>query len=80
HSVQIKTVLHGTAAHKAGFAPGDEWLGLEIRDKTSARNPSAWRLKKLDDVLLYTGTAQRITALHKRTACIMGESPRSVSR
>ena len=62
HSVQIKTVLNGSAAHKAGFAPGDEWLGLEVPGKAT----SAWRLKKLDDLLLYAGTAKKVTALISR--------------
>jgi predicted metalloprotease with PDZ domain len=62
HSVQIKTVLNGGAAHKAGFAPGDEWLGVEVAGKS----PSAWRLKKLDDLSLYAGTAKKVTALVSR--------------
>jgi predicted metalloprotease with PDZ domain len=66
HSVQIKTVLNGSAAHKAGFAPGDEWLGLEVAGKTASQAPSAWRLKKLDDLLLYAGTAKKVTALVSR--------------
>jgi predicted metalloprotease with PDZ domain len=55
HSVHIKTVLNGSAAHKAGFAPGDEWLGVD-----------EWRLKKLDDLSLYAGKAKKITALISR--------------
>jgi len=66
HSVQIKTVLNGSAAHKAGFAPGDEWLGVEVAGKATSQAPSAWRLKKLDDLLLYTGKAKKITALISR--------------
>jgi predicted metalloprotease with PDZ domain len=62
HSVQIKTVLNASAAHKAGFAPGDEWLGIEVAGKA----PSAWRLKKLDDIPLYAGTVKKITALISR--------------
>jgi predicted metalloprotease with PDZ domain len=62
HSVQIKTVLNGSAAHKAGFAPGDEWLGVEVAGKA----PSAWRLKKLDDLSLYAGTAKKVIALVSR--------------
>ncbi len=62
HSVQIKTVLHGSAAHRAGFAPGDEWLGVE----TTGKPASAWRIKKLDDLLLYTGTAKKVVALVSR--------------
>jgi predicted metalloprotease with PDZ domain len=60
--VQIKTVLNGSAAHKAGFAPGDEWLGVEMAGKA----PSAWRLKKLDDLMLYSGSAKKVTALISR--------------
>ena len=62
HSVQIKTVLHGSAAHRAGFAPGDEWLGVETTGKTAW----AWRIKKLDDLLLYAGTAKKVVALISR--------------
>jgi predicted metalloprotease with PDZ domain len=62
HSVQIKTVLYGSAAHRAGFAPGDEWLGIEVTGKPS----SAWRIKKLDDVLLYAGKAKKVIALISR--------------
>ncbi len=67
HSVQIKTVLNGSAAHKAGFAPGDEWLGVEMAGKA----PSAWRLKKLDELLLYAGTAKKLTALISRDRQLM---------
>jgi predicted metalloprotease with PDZ domain len=66
HSVQIKTVLNGSAAHKAGFAPGDEWLGVEVAGKATSQAPSAWRIKKLDDLLLYAGTAKKVTALISR--------------
>jgi len=62
HSVQIKTVLSGSAAHKAGFAPGDEWLGVEVAGKAA----SAWRLKKLDDLLLYASAAKKVIALISR--------------
>ena len=67
HSVQIKQVLNGSAAHRAGFAPGDEWLGLEVGGK----HASAWRLKKLDEVLLYAGTAKKVTALVNRDAQLL---------
>ena len=67
HSVQIKQVLHGSAAHRAGFAPGDEWLGLEVGGK----HASAWRLKKLDELLLHAGTAKKVTALVSRDAQLL---------
>jgi predicted metalloprotease with PDZ domain len=60
--VHIKTVLNGSAAHHAGFAPGDEWLGVALTGK----KPSAWRLQKLDDVLLYAGPAKKVTAFISR--------------
>jgi predicted metalloprotease with PDZ domain len=60
--VHIKTVLSDSAAHRAGFAPGDEWLGVEV----AAKPPSAWRLKKLDDLTLYAGAAKKVTALISR--------------
>mgnify|MGYP000013337378 FL=1 len=66
HSVQIKQVLAESAAQRAGFAPGDEWLGLEVGSPTKSATHSAWRLKKLDDVLLYAGRASQLTALVSR--------------
>ena len=66
HAVQIKTVLSGSAAHKAGFAPGDEWLGVEVAGKSSAQTHTAWRIKKLDDLLLFAGTAKTVKALVSR--------------
>ena len=62
HSIQIKQVLSGGAAHAAGFAPGDEWLGIELGGKTA----SAWRVKKLDELPLYMGHAKKVTALVSR--------------
>ena len=62
HSVQIKTVLSGSAAQRAGFAPGDEWLGIEITGKAA----SSWRMKKLDDLLLYAGQVKKVIALVSR--------------
>ncbi len=73
--IQIKNVLRGSAAEKAGFAAGDEWLGLELpaaasAGKSGARKPplplAAWRLNKLDDVALYAGRATRVSALVAR--------------
>jgi predicted metalloprotease with PDZ domain len=73
--LQIKNVLRGSAAEQAGFASGDEWLGLELppagsSGKTTARKQAvpaaAWRLTKLDDVALYAGRATRLIALVAR--------------
>ena len=54
--VVIKQVMNGSPAHTAGFAPADEWLGVEVSN-------SLWRLQKLDDVLLYAGWGKKIIAL-----------------
>ena len=61
--IQIKSVLRGSAAEKAGFAAGDEWLALETGAGPGA---AGWRLSKLDDLLLYAGAATRVTALVSR--------------
>jgi predicted metalloprotease with PDZ domain len=45
-SLQIKTVLRGGWAERAGMAPGDEWLAIEVAGQ-------GWRLSRLDDLLLY---------------------------
>ncbi len=61
--IQIKMVLRGGAAERAGFAAGDEWLGLEVgRGKTA----SHWRLTRLDELPLYAGTATTLVALVAR--------------
>jgi len=57
--VVVKTVLRGGAAERAGFAPGDEWLGIE-----SAK--TGWRMNKLDDLLLYADTKNKLQALVAR--------------
>ena len=62
-TLQIKTVLRGGAAEQAGFAAGDEWLGVEAG---SGKLRSGWRLHKLDDLLLYAGNQSRVQALVAR--------------
>ena len=54
-SIQVKTVLRGGAAERAGFMAGDEWLGVD-----------GWRIAKLDDLALYAGDAKEVTALVAR--------------
>ncbi len=61
--VHIKTVLRGGAAERAGFAAGDEWLGVETG---SGKSSTSWRLSKLDDLLLYAGTESKIGVLVSR--------------
>ncbi|MEZ7847918.1 MAG: peptidase M61 [Polaromonas sp.] len=57
--VVVKTVLRGGAAERAGFAPGDEWLGIEAAK-------TGWRMSKLDDLLLYTDDKKKLQALVAR--------------
>ncbi|MCJ0762049.1 M61 family metallopeptidase [Variovorax terrae] len=57
--IQVKTVLRGGAAERAGLAAGDEWLGVEVAGQ-------GWRLGKLDELALYAGTARKVTALVAR--------------
>ena len=62
--VHIKSVLRGGAAERAGFASGDEWLGIALAAKKSSA--SQWRIHKLHDLLLYLGKAKKFTALVAR--------------
>ena len=62
HGLRIKAVLRGGAAEAAGFAAGDEWLGMELPDAQR----SAWRVHKLDDVWLYAGSYTHMVALVSR--------------
>ena len=65
HSVQIKSVLRGGLAERAGLMAGDEWLGIELA------SGSAWRLTKLDDLALYAGQAEQLTALIARDQLLL---------
>ncbi len=62
--VVVKQVLNDSPSHTAGFAPADEWLGVEVSN-------SLWRLQKLDDVLLYAGWGKKIIALISRDRQIL---------
>jgi predicted metalloprotease with PDZ domain len=56
--VQIKAVLRGGAAEKAGMAAGDEWWAV-----SSAKAKSqTWRLKKLEDLSLLLGNEKKALA------------------
>ncbi len=55
-SVRAKVVLRGGAAEQAGFMAGDEWLAVETPEG------GAWRLQRLDELPLYAGGAQQLTA------------------
>jgi predicted metalloprotease with PDZ domain len=77
--IQIKTVLRGSAAERAGFAAGDEWLGLSVG---SGKSASHWRLTQLDDLALYAGTALKVGALVARDKRLINLSltlPKSVT-
>ena len=56
-------MLRGGAAEAAGFAAGDEWLGVEVGARSQH---GAWRLNRLDDLALLLGTERRATALVSR--------------
>ena len=58
-AVQIKTVLRGGAAEKAGIAANDEWIGVEVAGQ-------AWRITKLDELLLYAGNQRKLIAIVAR--------------
>lgn len=60
HGIHIKVVLRGGAAEQAGFAPGDEWLGIQWG---AGRTAQSWRVHKLDDLALYVGGSKPVTAL-----------------
>jgi predicted metalloprotease with PDZ domain len=59
--IRVQAVLHGGAAHAAGFAAGDEWLAVA----SGPRDADGWRLKKLDELPLYSGS-DTVTALVAR--------------
>lgn len=60
HSIQVKAVLRGGLAERAGFMAGDEWLGIELE------SGAGWRIAKLEDLAFYAGQAERLTALVAR--------------
>jgi len=62
-SVQVKAVLRGSAAEQAGFAAGDEWLGLEVGTRGQQGH---WRVNKLDDVPVLLGKEREAVALVSR--------------
>jgi S1-C subfamily serine protease len=56
--VQIKAVLRGGAAEKAGMAAGDEWWAVASPKAKS----QTWRLKKLEDLTLLLGNEKKALA------------------
>ena len=70
--IQIKIVLRGGAAEQAGFAPGDEWLGIELDiDKAKTKTTQSWRIHALDDLALYVGNGKQVVALVARDKRIL---------
>ena len=66
-SVQVKAVLRGSAAEQAGFAGGDEWLGLEVGARGQlGKTAQSWRVNKLDDVPMLLGKERKALALVSR--------------
>ncbi len=63
--VQVKVVLRGGAAEKAGFAANDEWIGIEL-PAGKGQAAQAWRIAKLDDLALYLGPGAKCSALVAR--------------
>jgi predicted metalloprotease with PDZ domain len=65
--INIKVVLSGGVAEKAGFAAGDEWLGITVG--TGSKTQS-WRIHKLDDLVQYISEhatkSQRLAAIVAR--------------
>ena len=67
-SVQVKAVLRGSAAEQAGFAAGDEWLGLEVGARGQLGH---WRVNKLDDVPVLLGKERKALALVSRDKALL---------
>jgi predicted metalloprotease with PDZ domain len=65
HAVQVKTVLNDSVSELAGFAPGDEWLGVTVGLIGSA-TASAWRIKRIDQLPGLLGKHKAFTALVAR--------------
>lgn len=63
-SIQIRQVLRGGLAEQAGMMPGDEWLGIEL--ERAGHSIQGWRLTRLEDLPLYAGNANTVTALIAR--------------
>jgi predicted metalloprotease with PDZ domain len=57
--VQIKVILRGGAAERAGLASGDEWLGLDVGARGQG---GSWRLNKLDELKVLLGTEKKLIA------------------
>ena len=63
--INIKIVLGGGIAEKAGFAAGDEWLGITLG---AGSNAQSWRIHKLEDLAQYI--TEQATKNQKLTAIV----------
>ena len=62
-AIAVKTVLRSGVAERAGFAAGDEWIGVETG---TVQDPTAWRITRLDDLALYLVAGSPVRALVAR--------------
>jgi predicted metalloprotease with PDZ domain len=79
HAIQVRTVLRGGAAEQAGFAAGDEWLGIVCG---TAAGATAWRIQRLEDLGQYAAPGTAVTALVSRDRRILHlnlQLPRAVT-
>jgi len=67
----VSAVLRASAAERAGFMAGDEWLALEVPAADMAAAVTRWRMRRLDDLALYAGAATQVTAWVARDAHIL---------
>jgi predicted metalloprotease with PDZ domain len=72
NGLTVKVVLSGGAAEKAGFAAGDEWLGICVGAGSSIQS---WRIHKLDELTQYitehATKNQKVTAIVSRDKRLM---------
>jgi len=85
NGLRITTVLRDSAAERAGFSAGDEWLGVtpvsantrsakaaaKIAPPAASALQSGWRMNRLDDLPLYAGAAEKVVALIARDKRLM---------
>jgi predicted metalloprotease with PDZ domain len=63
NGIQVRTVLRGGAAEQAGFAAGDEWLGITCGTGQAA---TSWRMQRLEDLAPYAAPGTQVVALVAR--------------
>ncbi len=63
HGIQVRSVVRDSAAESAGFAAGDEWLGIQV---AHGKSSEGWRLTKPEELTLYLGNAKQFNALVAR--------------